>query len=182
MTIAVIGKDTPLRLSKRITLALTTAAIVCGGVLTAPTAGASVSSGVIGGADWGNAGVRNDWGDEGPVDHNSNNNTRAVALWQLVMKAEGFYTGAIDCDFGSGTIAATKAFQNWYGLDDDGSAGPLTMGVADNSLQDLGNNRDIRYVGWENSGQVTFRRINGVYHIYLNGAWRSASYTSSAGC
>ncbi|MFE0449730.1 peptidoglycan-binding protein [Streptomyces sp. NPDC058914] len=171
-----------MRLSKRITVALATAAIVCGGALTAPPAGASVSSGVIGGADWGNAGVRNDWGDEGPLDYNSNNNSRAVALWQLVLRAEGFYSGAIDCDFGSGTTAATREYQRWYGLEDDGSAGPITMGNADNSLVDLGNNRDIRYVGWEGAGSVTFRRINGTYHIYLNGAWRSASYTSSTGC
>ncbi|MFD5571103.1 peptidoglycan-binding domain-containing protein [Streptomyces cadmiisoli] len=175
-------KGHELRLSKRITGAFITAAIVCGGVMSAPSAGASVASGSISGADWGNAGVRNDWGDEGPLDYNSHDYSRAVALWQLVLRAEGFYTGAIDCDFGPATTEATRDFQRWYGLTADGSAGPNTLSVADNSLQDLGNQRDIRYIAWEGMGSVDFRRINGVYHFYLNGAWRTASYTSASGC
>src|SRR4051794_28861975 len=101
-----------------------------GTVVMATPASANVSQGYVYGLD----DYHDDWGDEGPVDHNSHNHTRVVALWQMVLQAETLYTGPIDCDFGAGTVAATKAFQRRYGLSVDGSAGPQTMGTASQLL------------------------------------------------
>ncbi len=152
--------------------------------MLAPSASASVSQGVVYGAGWG-AQVQDDFGDEGPLDSSSHRHSYATALWQTILAADGFYTGAIDCDYGSGTTAATKAWQSAYGsvsdaghLDADGSAGPLTMGTADQWLEDQGNNRDVVYVGANYN--VTFRRVNGNYQVYDNGAWHNATYSTSS--
>ncbi|MEU6603272.1 peptidoglycan-binding domain-containing protein [Streptomyces flaveolus] len=101
-------------------------------------------------------------------------------MWQWVLRAEGLYTGAIDCDFGPATTSATKAFQARYGLTQDGSAGPLTMGAVDQYLTILRDGATVRY--WAPSDYVDFRRVNGTYYVWLNGAWRTASYTSASGC
>ncbi|WP_406003844.1 peptidoglycan-binding protein [Streptomyces sp. NBC_00829] len=102
-------------------------------------------------------------------------------MWQLFLQAQGYYDGSIDCDFGPQTTAATAAFQRDFHLEDDGSAGPATLSVADDFLGDEGNNRDIGVYGQVAWIEI-FRRVNGVYYGWINGAWRSASYTSSAGC
>ncbi|MBA2806344.1 peptidoglycan-binding protein [Streptomyces sp. KM273126] len=152
----------------------------------APSAGASVAQGSIMGAGWG-SGVKDDFGDEGPLDSNSHRTSNATALWQLILRADGLYSAGIDCDYGPATTAATKEWQDVYGwasedgyLTQDGSAGPKTFGTADFWLIDQGNNRDIVYRG--SSHDVTFRRVNGVYQFSLNGAWRNASYTSASAC
>ena len=45
---------------------------------------------------------------------------KAVKIWQVILG----YTGTkIDGDFGSGTEADTKEWQNAHGLDDDGVVG-----------------------------------------------------------
>ena len=44
----------------------------------------------------------------------------------------GYYTGAIDGDFGPGTEAAVKAFQAQNGLTPDGIAGAYTQQALDN--------------------------------------------------
>lgn len=161
-------------------LVVAAATVLVVGFSVAP-ASASVANGVIGGAGWGSA-VNDDWNDEGPLDSTSNRHSRATALWQLVLRAEGLYSGSIDCDYGPATTAATKNFQARFHLKVDGSAGPLTMGEAgQNFLFDDGNNRDITYLG-TGGRRETFRRINGVYNAYINGAWRSATYTSASGC
>ncbi|MFE1453486.1 peptidoglycan-binding domain-containing protein [Streptomyces olivaceoviridis] len=152
------------------------ALLISGTTALAPSAIANTSQGVIAGAD----AVTDDWGDEGPLDYNSYSYSRAVALWQWVLRAEGLYTGAIDCDFGPATTSATKAFQARYGLTQDGSAGPLTMGAVDGYLTMLPDGVTVRY--WAPSDYVDFRRVNGTYQVWLNGAWRTASYTSASGC
>ncbi|MET7622474.1 peptidoglycan-binding domain-containing protein [Streptomyces sp. NPDC005408] len=163
---------------RRAATAAAVAALLTGGTMaTAPSASASVSQGSVYGA----GDVWDDWRDEGPLDSNSHDYSRAVALWQLVLRVEGLYSGAIDCDFGPATTAATRAFQTRYSLEVDGSAGPQTMGLAgQKGLVDMGNN----VVRWDytNEKYVNFKRVNGVYYAYFNGAWRSASYTSASGC
>lgn len=48
---------------------------------------------------------------------------------QLALQKLGYYTGALDGNYGSGTAAAVKKFQKAQGLSADGSAGPLTQPV-----------------------------------------------------
>ena len=49
-----------------------------------------------------------------------------VKSLQTRLKALGYYTGSIDGKYGSGTVAAVKAFQKAAGLQQDGIAGPAT--------------------------------------------------------
>ena len=48
---------------------------------------------------------------------------------QLALSRIGYYTGKLDGSYGSATHDAVKKFQKAYGLDADGSAGPLTQPV-----------------------------------------------------
>ena len=48
---------------------------------------------------------------------------------QLALSRLGYYTGALDGDYGEKTDAAMKEFQRKNGLDPDGSAGPLSQPV-----------------------------------------------------
>ena len=52
-----------------------------------------------------------------------------VADLQTRLQALGYYTGKIDGDYGSGTKAAVKAFQQVNNLDADGIAGQKTLAV-----------------------------------------------------
>ncbi|MEV5848804.1 peptidoglycan-binding protein [Streptomyces sp. NPDC048179] len=173
---------------KVLAAAMAAAALTAGAASVAPTATASVSQGYVIGGGWGDS-VKDDFGDEGPVDHDSHRNSLATALWQQILWADGYLAASgVDCEFGPNTTAATKNWQTALGahsdegsLDPDGSAGPKTLGTADQWLTDLGNSRDIRYTG-TGGRTVTFHRVNGIYQIYLNGAWRNASYTSTSGC
>lgn len=61
-----------------------------------------------------------------------------VSQIQQVLKNQGFYTGAVDGAFGSGTEQAVKAFQQAYGLTADGKVGNQTlqaMGISGQSGQ-----------------------------------------------
>ncbi len=53
----------------------------------------------------------------------------AVAQLQTRLKELGYYNGAIDGDFGSGTQRAVEIFQKQNGLDADGIVGQKTMAV-----------------------------------------------------
>lgn len=53
----------------------------------------------------------------------------SVVAMQQRLQELGFYTGAIDGDYGSGTKNAVKAFQRQHNLDDDGVAGNKTLSV-----------------------------------------------------
>ncbi|WP_217550914.1 peptidoglycan-binding protein [Streptomyces sp. GbtcB6] len=172
---------------KVLAAAMATAALTAGAVSVAPAATASVSQGYVVGGGWGGS-VQDDFGDEGPLDSSSHRTSLATALWQQILWADGLLPASgVDCDYGPNTTAATKGWQAKFGiysdtgsLEKDGSAGPKTMGTADQWLTDQGNSRDIVYDGTEHD--VTFRRVGGIYQISLNGAWRNASYTSSSGC
>lgn len=49
-----------------------------------------------------------------------------VSQIQTLLSQKGYYTGKIDGRYGSGTLAAVKAFQTANGLKDDGIVGTLT--------------------------------------------------------
>ena len=51
----------------------------------------------------------------------------AVAKLQRALKNRGYYSGSIDGNYGSGTVAAVTAFQQRNGLRVDGAAGPATQ-------------------------------------------------------
>ncbi|MFI8303897.1 peptidoglycan-binding protein [Streptomyces sp. NPDC085927] len=145
-----------------------------GAAVAAPQASASTSQGVV----YGSGVITDDWGDEGPLDYNSHDYSRATAMWQIVLRMEGLYTGSNDCDFGPATIAATKAFQKRHGLEQDGSAGPATLSVADNYLSLASDGVTVSY-----KGQGAFQRKNGTYYIWsTKGSWMTAAYNSSSGC
>ena len=50
-------------------------------------------------------------------------NGDAVRTLQQRLKTLGYYTGSVDGDYGSGTVAAVKAFQRAYDIKEDGIAG-----------------------------------------------------------
>lgn len=50
-----------------------------------------------------------------------------VRTLQAALRSRGFYTGAIDGEFGPGTEAAVRAAQAAHGLEVDGIAGPQTL-------------------------------------------------------
>ena len=52
-----------------------------------------------------------------------------VKRLQQRLKDLGFYTGEVDGDFGKGTKAAVRVFQQQHNLDADGIAGQLTMKI-----------------------------------------------------
>ena len=54
-------------------------------------------------------------------------NGDAVRALQRNLKSLGYYTGSVDGDYGSGTVAAVTAFQQAYGLNVDGIAGKATQ-------------------------------------------------------
>jgi hypothetical protein len=98
----------------------------------------SVSEGFVAGSGV----VTDDFGDEGPVDSNSHPSSLAAGMWQAILWADGaheqdgtaFDTSDIDCQFGPNTTAATRNWQSTHGADQDGSAGPQTLGHADDRL------------------------------------------------
>lgn len=54
----------------------------------------------------------------------------AVRRWQLFLTGQGFYAGVIDGEFGAGTDAATRAFQQRWKLTVDGIVGNQCYGQA----------------------------------------------------
>jgi hypothetical protein len=164
---------------------------------------ASVSEGFVAGSGV----VTDDFGDEGPVDVNSHPSSLAAGMWQAILYADGAHkglngdgTGAvfapsdIDCDFGPDTKGATQYWQRnhakFTGNDVDGSAGPMTLSVADGSLfnQIPGSTQSvIRYNGSVHS--ILFIRKEGTgsaNHAYqalgVDRTLRVISYGSISSC
>jgi Putative peptidoglycan binding domain len=151
--------------------------LAVGMTLTSSPAGASVAQGYVKGADV----VTDDFGDEGPIDHDSHRHSNATLMWQEILQSDGYYHDSLDCDFGPATVAATKAWQRDHGLSQDGSAGPGTLSKADGYLEDLGSG-NINYYGERTDWSVTFRRVNALYYVQRDGYWYPASYTSASAC
>lgn len=155
-----------------------TALLVLGsGLLFPGAASASKSQGFVAGTGV----VDDDWGDEGVVDQDTSSFNNAVAVWQLALYADGYLLRAgVDCDFGPATAAATANWQDdMNGLTIDGSAGPQTLGRADNSLTISGTT--VTYHGLVRDVQYT-RTSGGQYQINLGNGLRTASYTSASAC
>lgn len=58
------------------------------------------------------------------IEYGSENNS--VLLFEEIMKARGYYTGALDKSYGNACIAACKKYQKLRGLAQDGICGPQT--------------------------------------------------------
>jgi hypothetical protein len=153
------------------------AALLGAGLLFPTAAVASKSQGFIAGTGV----VTDDWGDEGVIDQNTSSFNNAVAVWQSVLFADGYLLVAgIDCDFGPATSAATANWQDDLGgLTIDGSAGPQTLGRADNFLSISGTR--VIYHGLVRN--VEFHRLSdGRYQLNLGNGPKTASYTSASAC
>ncbi|MET0423277.1 MAG: peptidoglycan-binding domain-containing protein [Actinoplanes sp.] len=126
----------------------------------ASPASASVSQGYIAGSGV----LTDDWGDEGPISTTKRAYSGATLVWQHVLQADGFLgSSGDDCRFGPNTDSATRAWQRWKNLDDDGEVGPLTFGKADDNLRPgtLGTDTPV-YHGRNYS--FTLTRAGGVYY------------------
>ncbi|HEY9328829.1 MAG TPA: peptidoglycan-binding domain-containing protein [Streptomyces sp.] len=171
-------------LRRSVTLAATAAlAAVALGI---SPASASVSQGSI----QGSGSVTDDWGDEGPLSMTSHPKAYANGLWQWVLYAEGvsesndtaYDKSDIDCVFGSNTAYATKRLQARWGLTADGSAGPNTLGRADNKLTLSGS-----YVTYHGAAHdVRFiRNVDSHMYVFPSGStsgWTAAAYGAYAPC
>lgn len=104
-------------------------------VAVAPAHASAAQQVIAGGGD-----VTDDFGDEATLSrYGQYRHSNAVALWQWILKIEGLYSGAIDCDFGPATQSATVAFQTRYQLSSkDGIVGLQTWTRADNNLHNEG--------------------------------------------
>jgi hypothetical protein len=156
------------------------AAVAVGQLAAAAPAHASAAQQVISGS----GSFKDDFGDEATLSrYGQYRHSNAVALWQRILQTEHLYSGAIDCDFGPATEAATKAYQSKYKLGVDGVVGPQTWSWADNYLDDGG--PDSSYPGNEMvlyqapnllTGWVADRATgNGYYSVRLpDGVWVTA--------
>jgi hypothetical protein len=129
----------------------------------------------------------NDWGDEGTLSVSSHSRSNATRLWQSVLYADGakwkdangglhtFTASDIDGIFGPKTRSATKYWQAQEELEYiDGIAGQETFGQADGFLDGPYNNGDVLYSGVAH--EVTFKRIDGKYHVRIGSKWKLAAY------
>lgn len=156
---------------------------------------ASVSEGFVAGSGV----VTDDFGDEGPVDSNSHPHSLAVGMWQAILFADGaveqngtaFDASDIDCEFGPNTTAATQNWQRTEGISPaDGSAGPQTLGHADDFLfiesststqsvvRYFGLVHDLLFIRKEGSGSAN----HGYQAIGVDGKLRVISYGTISSC
>ena len=148
--------------SVRRTVVALVAAIAMSGMTTGQ-AGASASQGYI--SVSGTSVLSDDWADEGELARDTFPNSNATGLWQRVLYADGFLSlSDIDCRFGPTTERATRNWQAWRGLRDDGRAGPRTFGRADDQLRTTPSSGVVRYGG----------RIRDEYISIVNGRYEFA--------
>ena len=159
-------------------VALTTAAAMLGVLaLSAAPASASVSQGYIAGSgDW-----RDDWGDEGPFSASTRSYSNVVAMWQMILWADGYLTRSeVDCRFGPQTTAATKRWQSARGLVADGVVGARTLSRAATRLGVWESEGWYYYDGATDYFQLG-RRTDGRWDMSLgpDQEWKPLSYTSA---
>lgn len=149
----------------------------------APFASATTASRIVDGQGT----ADNDWGDEGDLSRHSHAHSNATRLWQTVLYADGakwrgsdgalhtFTKADIDGHFGKRTESATKWWQKNEDLEGvDGIAGKETFGFADDFLSGPSAGGSVTYTGYKHD--VTFKRLNGDYHVKVNGLWKKAAY------
>ena len=71
----------------------------------------------------------------GAVTYKKGSSGSVVSQIQTVLKNQGFYNGAVDGVYGSGTEAAVRRYQQRFGLKADGMAGPQTLAYMGISAQ-----------------------------------------------
>lgn len=158
------------------TLLSTTAAVVAlSAVVAAPASASNSYNGaayIQGGGAFGD-----DWGDEGILSTRTNAKSNATCLWQKILWADGKLAWAqIDGVFGPTTYAATKAWQDTFGLPVDGIVGKKTFAKAGKWLLDSNDNGAVdTYIGLKNHFTVS-RGADGRYGFYDDGVKRSAGY------
>lgn len=77
-------------------------------------------------------------GDADAASYKKGSTGSMVSKIQTTLKDQGFYKGAVDGVYGSGTETAVKAFQQNNGLTVDGKVGPATlkaMGITESATQ-----------------------------------------------
>lgn len=181
-------RTTRTRLATAVTAAVTAAVAAGALAVSASPASATASEGYVTGygATW-----TNDWSNEGILATDSHRRSNATCLWQKILWAEGaterngtvYDQTDIDGIFGPNTEYATKSLQRRWGLDDDGRAGPLTLGRADNKLRYSSRSTSsgtltLRYYGRAHDFAMD-RGANGRYSFYQDSAWQLASYSHS---
>ncbi|WP_328678476.1 peptidoglycan-binding protein [Streptomyces sp. NBC_00322] len=155
------------------------AATVLAAGLLSPTAQASSTQGYVAGS----GSVLDDFGDEGTLRRGGTYaNSGATGLWQSILYADGFLSVSdIDCQFGPTTEAATKRWQQTYGLTADGVVGPATFGRADVSLYDegySGTTLNVKYGG--SKRPVYFQRTSQSKYLFRTDPSSSVYYMLTA--
>ncbi|WP_233583819.1 peptidoglycan-binding protein [Micromonospora sp. CV4] len=162
---------------KAVATALAVATVGTLAVSAAP-ATANVNQGyVMGSGTW-----TDDWGDEGPISASTRSYNNVVAMWQTILKADGYLAASgVDCRFGPATTAATKRWQLDRGLVSDGVVGPKTFAKAATRLSLYESEGWFYYDGLGSNFAYFGRRADGRWDMPagLDLEWGLLSYTSA---
>ncbi|WP_405093562.1 peptidoglycan-binding protein [Micromonospora sp. NBC_01392] len=147
--------------------------------MSAGPASANVSQGYVAGSGtW-----TDDWGDEGPVSASTRSHSNVVAMWQMILWADGYLArSGVDCRFGPATTAATKQWQSARGLVSDGVVGSRTLARAATRLSVY--ESWFYYDGVGSRFIYLGRQADGRWDMTLGPdlEWRLLSYTSANIC
>ena len=103
-----------------------------------------------------------------------NDNGPLIKKWQQFLKVQGFFTAEPNGNFGPKTLEATKAFQNFHGIQATGVVGSLTLGKAGS----LGFNPDKEPIPPQlNSDQKMMKWIKDNLGSIMNQAIAGSMYT-----